>query len=578
MKRFSSFALIIAVNGLFLWLVLGPIGAMFEPIWARLLLFAVVTVLSVLALKLGWPQKSWSWLVCVAGLLSALGYQLIGGVDAGLLRFVSTYPLSLGWSEGSRFYYASLPLSQFVYGLSLPPSILHPSRYLMQAVPFLLPNAPLWLHRLWQVLLFDATALATALLLARRLRRLPGNPFPFSLFAFYAFLFLFQGPVYYHLLVMVILVLWLANPRRPWLTLMVVLVASAWAGISRINWLPVPGLLAAAIYLLETPFPSGSSRNTQHAPRYFAPPAIWTLLGTLTGYLAQTAYKYLSGNPLAYFDSSFSSDLLWYRLFPSVTYAGGILANAVWVSLPVVAIILWRFWNDRRQINLWRWLGLAAILGVLLAGGLVVSVKIGGGSNLHNLDAYLALLLVIGAYLYAGRFTPDAPGEPNRRFDGALAAFAVLVPVLFVVTAGGPLPQRDFAAAQQAIQTIQQQIDQSDGEVLFIRERQLFMFDELHNVRLVPDYEVVFLMEMAMGNNRVYLDAFDRDLANHRFALIITDTPPTQLQGRSHAFGEENDAWVERVSRPLLCAYEPVAEFSDVNLVVMAPREENNCP
>jgi hypothetical protein len=579
MKKPLSLILILVVNALFIWLVLGPMGGIFEPIGARLLLFAIVTALSALALKLGWPQKGWPWLVCVAGLLCALGYQLIGGVDAGLLRYVSTYPLSLGWSEGSRYYYGSLLLSGWLYGVSVPPSILHPSRYVMQAIPFLLPDSPLWLHRLWQVLLFDGTALAAALLLAWRLRRLPGGALPYWLFTGFAFLFLFQGPVYYHLLVMVILVLWLANPRCPWQTLAVVLVASAWAGISRINWLPVPALIASVLYILETPFVS--PRNTFHVPRYFAFPALWTILGTITGYLAQTAYKHLSGNPLAYFDSSFSSDLLWYRLFPSVTYAGGILVNAFVVSLPVALIVLWRFWDGWRQRSLWRWLGLGAILGMLLAGGLVVSVKIGGGSNLHNLDAYLVLLLVVGAYLYAGRFAADAPGTPGRqnpRLDGALAGFAVLVPVLFIVTAGGPLPKLDFAAAQQAIQTIQQQLDQTQGEVLFIRERQLFMFDELHNVKLVPDYEVVFLMEMAMGNNQAYLDAFQRDLANHRFALIITDPPPTQLQGRTHAFGEENDAWVERVSRPLLCTYEPVKELPGVNLVVMAPREKNDCP
>jgi hypothetical protein len=35
---------------------------------------------------------------------------------------------------------------------------------------------------------------------------------------------------------------------------------------------------------------------------------------------------------------------------------------------------------------------------------------------------------------------------------------------------------------------------------------------------------------------------------------------------------------VERVSLPLLCAYQPVTELPNVNLVIMAPRETNDCP
>ncbi|MFZ6026756.1 MAG: hypothetical protein ACOYYS_03485 [Chloroflexota bacterium] len=579
-KRLVTFLAVLAINVLFLWLVLGPQGATFSAWWARLLLFAVATALTASALKLSAPQRHDFWLAGAAALINGAVYQLVGGVDTGLLRYVSTYPLSLGWSEGSRYYYASLFLAESVYGFSIPPSILHPSRYLMQAVPFLFPDLPLWAHRLWQILLFDATAFLTALALAWRLRRLSPDRRPTWPFVLFAFLFLFQGPVYYHLLVMAIAVLWGLRPRRFGLALLVVLLASAWAGISRVNWLPVPGLLAAAIYFLEVPV---SSRSALHIVRYLLPPAVWTLFGTLTGYLSQVAYKLGSGNPPAYFDSSFSSDMLWYRLLPSVTYAGGVIANAIWVSLPLAAVILWGLWAARRQYVAWRWLALAAIVGILFLGGLVVSVKIGGGSNLHNLDAYLVLLLVVASYVFYRRFSVDfaaaqesvgARAWPTR----VLPLLAVLVPAVFAISGGAPLPHYDFARAQEVIQAIQQQVDRTDGEVLFIRERQLLMFDEVKRVTLSPDYEVVFLMEMAMANNPAYLQAFRKDMARQRYALIVSDIPPTQFQGRSHQFGEENDAWVERVSFPLLCAYEPVVEFPDVNLVVLAPKRQSNCP
>ena len=61
----------------------------------------------------------------------------------------------------------------------------------------------------------------------------------------WAFCYLLIGPVYYHLLVAALLVLWGYDRRHPWRTTLVVLLASIWAGISRINWFPVPGMLAA---------------------------------------------------------------------------------------------------------------------------------------------------------------------------------------------------------------------------------------------------------------------------------------------------------------------------------------------
>jgi hypothetical protein len=88
------------------------------------------------------------WWKCflAAALLETCIYIVVS-----LLPEISTYPLTLGWSETSRYYNASLFFSQRIYGISTPPTVMHPSRYLMQAVPFLFPDSPLWLHRAWQV-------------------------------------------------------------------------------------------------------------------------------------------------------------------------------------------------------------------------------------------------------------------------------------------------------------------------------------------------------------------------------------------------------------------------------------------
>lgn len=82
------------------------------------------------------------------------------------------------------------------------------------------------------------------------------------------------------------------------------------------------------------------------------------------------------------------------------------------------------------------------------------------------------------------------------------------------------------------MQAVLDQLREQPGEVLFISERQLLSFHELQGVRVVPEYEKVFLMEMAMGNNQPYLQRFYMDLVSHRFKAIITDTISTRLQGR----------------------------------------------
>jgi len=88
---------------------------------------------------------------------------------------------------------------------------------------------------------------------------------------------------------------------------------------------------------------------------------------------------------------------------------------------------------------------------VLLAGGLVVSTKIGGGSNLHNLDAYLTLLLVVGGWCYYTRTNPDdvettptlTPGEPAARLPWIGLLYILLLPVYITLLSGPVTPPVD---------------------------------------------------------------------------------------------------------------------------------------
>jgi hypothetical protein len=294
----------------------------------------------------------------------------------------------------------------------------------------------------------------------------------------------------------------------------------------------------------------------------------------LSALAAQAAYALLSGNELEAFGSSFSSSLLWYRLLPSATYPTGILLGIGLAALPFTWV-LWHAWKTSRlAVSPLRWLGVAAVLLVFLAGGLLVSVKIGGGSNLHNLDAFLVVLLAAGAMIYAGGFVPDRPGQEQPRPIPSLAlALLIAIPLVPVARSGAPLSLPDQPAAQAGLQELQQWIDRAaPGEVLFISERQLLPFRQVQGVDLVEEYEKVFLMEMAMSGSPGYLGKFTEDLRRHRFALIISEPLNTNLQTSVHSFGEENNVWVERVSIPVLTYYQEAGRLDEVGVQVLVPK------
>jgi hypothetical protein len=308
----------------------------------------------------------------------------------------------------------------------------------------------------------------------------------------------------------------------------------------------------------------------------------------------------LSGNEAEQFASSFSSDLLWYRLFPNPTYPTGILLAILIVSLPLFLLVADRLLTDRMAFHPVRLLGLGAMLLVLFVGGLVVSVKIGGGSNLHNLDAFLALLLVIAAFIFFGRFEKDVgaglvpapepdPAEPRSahpRFwiqirpnyvrHPAMAA-ALLIGVYYSLIVGGQFLSIDQEATGKALSIVNRFVRsavEEGGEVLFISERQLLTFHDVEKVPLIQDYERVFLMEMAMSGNPDYLGRFHEELKNHRFALIVSEPLFVQYKGSAESFGEENDAWVNQVSKVVMCYYEPQRLLRDVRIQLLVPREK----
>lgn len=526
--------------------------------WMALLQAAGLKLLT----KLDWPHA-----FMIALLSSGIAAQLYT-----LSTAISGYPFSMGWSEASRYYYGSLLFSKSIYGVQVPLSVMHGTRYLLQSVPFALPGMTLWGARFWQVLLWVCLTGASAWATIRRV--VPTRAVDAALAIGWLFLYFFQGAVYYHLQVCVIIIMLGVSSRHPVRSLLAIVAASIWAGMSRVNWFPVPAILGIALYILEHPY--SEARGIWHYARM---PALWAIAGVASALAGQALYVAISGNTnLEAFASSFTSALLWYRWWPSATNPIGIVPGTAIVSFPLLALILWRMRTQPGTLHWLRLTALVTMLTLLLVGGLVVSTKIGGGGDLHNMDAYMVLLSLLGAYFGRGAVSPE------RRFERAapaapwsIAALVVTVPVAFSLLRMASPFRYDAAAAAADLGALQQEIGQlgTSGEVLFMYERQLLTFGMVPKVDLVPEDEVVTLMEMAISGNEAYLHRYYSDLKSHRFSAIVAH--PQNLGVETGDFIEENDAWNRLVAQPLLCNYKPLLTLNYSKIQILVPRARA-CP
>ena len=537
----------------------------------RVLLFFLFSLTGVFGIRLLRKDLTWMTALLVMVLLQSVIQLFLVH-----LPMVTAYPFAMGWSETSRFYFPSLFLAEQVYEQDYPWPILHPTLHILLAPPYLV-DAPLWFHRFWQVAL---RLMLVGLIVPPLLRRLSLQGRAMRWFVgIWMFLFLSMGPVYFHLAVPVIIVLWGFSPgnaRRTWIA---VLLASLWCGWSRVNWYPVPGMLAAVLYLLEQPVDGRS------VWKYLSKPFLWFTIGTLAAFLSQRVYISLSGIEQGeFFYTSLTSDLLWYRLLPNETYSPGILPGALLASLPMwLAMVLVLRSNPIRS---WNPIRLALIVGalfVLLVGGLLVSLKIGGGADLHNLDAYFVLLLIVFSYLVFARYSLENGSFPKLvPLHWLLALVIVLLPAWSWLGSNVLFKSYDTKTTGAVLQALQDKVDEvnaSGGEILFITQRHLISMHMLDGVTLVPEYEREDLMEMAMGNNTAYLDRFRKDMADQRFDLIVVDPLRFNVFSRNRSFSDENNVWVRRVMKSILCHYREESIFPADEIALYVPQEgDRQCP
>lgn len=488
------------------------------------------------------------------------------------LIMVTDYPFKLGWSEGNRLWDYSLyfiPERYSVTGAIAYPAYLTPGRHGLWGSPFTIPGVSIEVVRLWDAMLWTAPYLLFGMVLFRE--RLA----PFSTavrwgLVLWAFLFLSQGPIYTPLVLSAILVVWGYDHQRPWRSAVALALACFYAGISRWTWLLAPAIWVVTWSLLD-------SDPGQPWWRRLLRPVAFGVVGLVGAAGSQVFMSWGFPRPDAVQSTALSQPLLWYRLWPSRTNPMGIVSGLIIAVGPLVALVGWarvRGWIawDRLQ-----WLGLVGASAVFLGAGLVASVKIGGGNNLHNLDMFLVYLVFVAGFAsaeVARRVRPEFRSLPGGVQITLL--LGLLVPAWMAVRGGGPLALPPQGAVHTALESIQTAVESasSEGEVLFMDQRQLLTFGQLEDRQMVIEYELKDLMNHAMGADKAYFEGFYADLSARRFRLILTHPQKVIYQGRAHAFGEENDAWVTYVTIPLLEHYRPVLELDEVGVWLLEPIPE----
>jgi hypothetical protein len=578
------------------------LGIVLQGLYIRLLVWVIALFLLTFLISEEYILAGWKIFLIVL-ILTTTAFSVFAS-----LRLVSGYPFSIGWSEGNRLWDYSIMFGRARYDFPSDQAIfvfLEPGRQLIGGIPFLIPGITISLVRTWVALLYVLPFMFLGVVLFRSMSKEKGL---WMVLAFMAYIFLNQAQINPSLIFIAVLVV-LAWRSPLWISLPLVMLSGYFSTISRFTWIFAPALWLAMLEFSDAiPEKNGKLK-----------PSLWfrvillcsfSLLGGLplsyligfisssysaganVGNLAQNSSALGNVNP-AFLNQS----LLWYRLLPNSTYPPGILGGVLLATGPLVFLLYYFGLRKKWPVNGWQKLSILLPLIAFLAVGLVASVKIGGGGDLHNMDMYFIGLLFCFAVVWdhGGRqWVEGAHSESiwikiiftaSMMISGISPLLAMRsynfienAPWLVKLTDAPNVRALEMYPAREVIddslKSIQTEVNRSaqTGEVLFMDQRQLLTFGFISRIPLVPDYDKKVLIDRALSSNSEYFGHFYKDLADRRFSLIITQPLTSPKKGSSDQFGEENNAWVKWVADPLLCFYEVHKTLQDVNVQLLVPR------
>ncbi len=510
-------------------------------------------------------------LVSISSLMVNFFILILVSAVNGYLLLVVDYPFGLYWSEGNRLYDYSLVFGQSLY--NYPGRIINPysspGRYGLWGVMFLFDGLPIWAHRLWNLVLQIVPPLLFSILATRKVQ--PAGLRNLTML-WIALFFIVLAPLHPPFMLASVIVAWFAFDKSPVKRGASLLVSGYYVAISRWTWAFAPAAMGALIDLfLHYP------RRTGNWFRRLVPTLILVILGAAPGLYINfnTFQSTIQGDHIAV-----KQPLLWYRLLPNDTLGPGVLFLALLYTTPLLIFIAWWMFTKQWKLDVWQKLAVWGALTGFFAVGLVISTKIGGGGDLHNLDMYLVTLMLVCSL----GLTQISTNSEKIQLPACAISLVVLLiflpiyrytPLNPAAATSSRLNVPANAQAESVLAVIRTEVENASekGEVLFMDQRQLLTFGQIPAIPFVPEYEKKYMMDQAMANNTEYFQSYYRDLASKRFRLIVTEILRSKLKiGMGGPFSEENDAFVTWVSNPTLCFYEPIYTSKETNVMLLVPR------
>jgi len=609
-------------------------GAVFTAPFLRLMMFISLTCW--VSFLLCHDEQQWVNYQHVVAAFIITGSFWIAVLN---LRIVTGFPFALSWSEGNRIWDYSIPFGRRLYDYPAEKPIFvytDLARRLIFGIPFLLPNPSIEIVRLWIALVsFVPYAILGWLVLKPQ----KGKVMASILGGLWLFAFLYQGGVYAPLMIAAVLVVIACWYLPWWLSVIIIGFVSYYIQLGRINWIICTPIWCLILLCLDN---SSSGGKNKESKKLISLLISW-LFGShfylyylfSEGYFSQDKHLiekvvsswFIGGVMLILISISIiywllhkrrfedilkskktriilllfiilifilsavffikvifpkflaGQSLLWYRLLPNPTNPLGILLMLIVAVLPL-AIFL--FITYRQKI--WTlpprssWLLLFS-LGIFFAIGLVVSVKIGGGNNLHNMDLFMITWVLTAGIAWRnglGNYLANVSIAPIS--VKVLFLVMLLLPFIRPLQEMRPLELPSVGYTLNALNQLHIEVEgaRSKGEILFIDQRQLLTFDYVR-APLVVEYEKKLLQDRALSANQSYFQPFYEDLAQHRFSLIISSPLKIdykQINESGEIFGEENNAWTKWVAEPLLRYYKPIWTFKKIGVQVLVPIDE----
>jgi len=563
--------LLILFPALLKWIIPLPGNFNLEA-WIMVFLFYSFSLLAVSFRKEKGPNQQWLLRLGVYFMLGGVCYLILAK-----LNLVTAYPFTTYWSEGNRFFDYSTLFGSYRYNFETGEKIKAFINWGMQlpwAVPFVFPNLSIGTFRLWNQLVWIIPSLLLGFLSVNKDKKNKLNIIVALIFACWVFLFLDQGPIYAPLIIAAMLTV--IAVRLP-LTygFILVFIASYYVRSARWTWSYAPGIWAGLLSLLAINKPSVKKGKLKELVK----PISLGIAGYLGGQLLPSIIQMFTSqsqitflpNPVA---STTRQPLLWNRLYPNPTYPPGILLGLVWAALPLFLFLIILLLKKSWKINWMQVASIAVVTAVFLVVGVIASAKIGGGSNLHNLDMFLVSLTLIASTAINYLLTHETKTKPQYYLITLALLIALIAPVTYALRNDERMVIPPDTRINEAMSAVKNKVLEysSQGEILFIDHRQLLTFGLVESVPLIDEYEKKYLMDFAMAADEDYFHGFYEDIYNHRFVLIVNEPINIISRGLEYSFGEENDAYVKWVTAPLLCVYEPLYTSQAVALELLVPR------